>query len=70
MLIGVPLQTAEGETRVAVTALVGMLNPFDRDGLQRIATAGLTSFALCSACPRVVNRCCVLRPRPTSLPIR
>ena len=24
-------------------AIVGMLNPFDRDGLQRLATAGLTS---------------------------
>ena len=32
-------------------ALVGMLNPFDRDGLQRLATAGLTSFAL-EAAPR------------------
>jgi NAD(P) transhydrogenase subunit alpha len=26
-------------------ALVGMLNPFDKDGLQALATAGLTSFA-------------------------
>ena len=28
------------------TAVVGMLNPFDAEGLQRLATAGLTSFAL------------------------
>ena len=33
------------------TALVGMLNPFDRDGLQALAGAGLTSFAL-EAAPR------------------
>jgi len=36
------------------TALVGMLNPFDRDGLQRIAAAGLTSFAL-EAAPRTTR---------------
>ena len=122
MLIGVPLETAAGETRVAVTpetakklaaqghtirvqsgagvaasvtdaayeaagaeitdragafaadlvlkvrspsddelllmktgaALVGMLNPFDKDGLQRLATAGLTSFAL-EAAPRTTR---------------
>jgi H+-translocating NAD(P) transhydrogenase subunit alpha len=122
MLIGVPLETAAGETRVAVTpetakklksqghtlriqsgaglnasvtdeayvavgaditdaagalgcdlvlkvrrpgaqeltvmksgaALVGMLNPFDRDGLQQLATAGLTSFAL-EAAPRTTR---------------
>ncbi len=122
MLIGVPLETAAGETRVAVTpetakklkaqghtlrvqagaglkasatdeayaaagaettdaagafgcdlvlkvrppaatelalmksgaALVGMLNPFDRDGLQRLAGAGLTSFAL-EAAPRTTR---------------
>ena len=122
MLIGVPLETAAGETRVAVTpetakklkaqghtirvqsgagvaasvtdaayelagaeitdragalgadlvlkvrspnadeltamksgaALVGMLNPFDRDGLQRLASAGLTSFAL-EAAPRTTR---------------
>jgi NAD(P) transhydrogenase subunit alpha len=33
------------------TTLVGMLNPFDAEGLQRLATAGLTSFAL-EAAPR------------------
>ena len=122
MLIGVPLETAAGETRVAVTpetakklksqghtvrlqagagiaasatdeaytavgaeitdaagafgcelvlkvrapseaelalhkpgsALVGMLNPFDACGLQRLAAAGLTSFAL-EAAPRTTR---------------
>jgi H+-translocating NAD(P) transhydrogenase subunit alpha len=34
--------------------LVGMLNPFDRDGLARLATAGLTSFAL-EAAPRTTR---------------
>ncbi|MFZ2649401.1 MAG: Re/Si-specific NAD(P)(+) transhydrogenase subunit alpha [Burkholderiaceae bacterium] len=33
------------------TALVGMLNPFDKDGLTQLAGAGLTSFAL-EAAPR------------------
>jgi NAD(P) transhydrogenase subunit alpha len=36
------------------TVLVGMLNPFDRDGLQRLAAAGLTSFAL-EAAPRTTR---------------
>jgi NAD(P) transhydrogenase subunit alpha len=36
------------------SALVGMLNPFDRDGLQRLAEAGLTSFAL-EAAPRTTR---------------
>ena len=36
------------------TALVGMLNPFDRDGLQALAAAGLTSFAL-EAAPRTTR---------------
>ena len=35
-------------------ALVGMLNPFDRDGLTAMATAGLTSFAL-EAAPRTTR---------------
>jgi NAD(P) transhydrogenase subunit alpha len=35
-------------------ALVGMLNPFDRPGLERIAAAGLTSFAL-EAAPRTTR---------------
>ena len=34
--------------------LVGMLNPFDAAGLQRLATAGLTSFAL-EAAPRTTR---------------
>jgi len=34
--------------------LVGMLNPFDRDGLHRIAGAGVTSFAL-EAAPRTTR---------------
>jgi NAD(P) transhydrogenase subunit alpha len=36
------------------SALIGMLNPFDKDGLQRLATAGLTSFAL-EAAPRTTR---------------
>jgi H+-translocating NAD(P) transhydrogenase subunit alpha len=35
-------------------ALVGMLNPFDKDGLGRIAAAGITSFAL-EAAPRTTR---------------
>ena len=35
-------------------ALVGMLNPFDADGLKAIAAAGLTSFAL-EAAPRTTR---------------
>jgi len=36
------------------SALVGMLNPFDAEGLRRIAAAGLTSFAL-EAAPRTTR---------------
>jgi H+-translocating NAD(P) transhydrogenase subunit alpha len=36
------------------TALVGMLNPFDPDGLAKMAAAGLTSFAL-EAAPRTTR---------------
>ena len=36
------------------TALVGMLNPFDGEGLARLAAAGLTSFAL-EAAPRTTR---------------
>ena len=36
------------------TALVAMLNPFDRDGLAALAQAGLTSFAL-EAAPRTTR---------------
>ncbi len=35
-------------------AVVGMLNPFDREGLQALASAGLTSFAL-EAAPRTTR---------------
>ena len=38
----------------AGAALVGMLNPFDAAGLQRLASAGLTSFAL-EAAPRTTR---------------
>jgi NAD(P) transhydrogenase subunit alpha len=38
----------------AGAALVGMLNPFDASGLQRLAGAGLTSFAL-EAAPRTTR---------------
>ena len=38
----------------AGTTLVGMLNPFDAVGLQRLATAGLTGFAL-EAAPRTTR---------------
>ena len=36
------------------SALVGMLNPFDRDGLARLAGAGLSAFAL-EAAPRTTR---------------
>jgi len=36
------------------STLVGMLNPFDTDGLQRLAQAGLTAFAL-EAAPRTTR---------------
>jgi NAD(P) transhydrogenase subunit alpha len=36
------------------TTLVGMLNPFDAEGLKRLAEAGLTSFAL-EAAPRTTR---------------
>jgi len=35
-------------------SVVGMLNPFDREGLQRLADAGLTAFAL-EAAPRTTR---------------
>jgi len=38
----------------AGTVVVGMLNPFDAAGLQRLATAGLTAFAL-EAAPRTTR---------------
>ena len=36
------------------TVLIGMLNPFDAPGLQRLAAAGLTAFAL-EAAPRTTR---------------
>ncbi|WP_354401737.1 Re/Si-specific NAD(P)(+) transhydrogenase subunit alpha [Variovorax sp. OAS795] len=36
------------------TVVIGMLNPFDAPGLQRLATAGLTAFAL-EAAPRTTR---------------
>ena len=36
------------------TVVIGMLNPFDAAGLQRLATAGLTAFAL-EAAPRTTR---------------
>jgi NAD(P) transhydrogenase subunit alpha len=46
--------TAELPLLKSGSALVGMLNPFDAEGLQRLATAGLTSFAL-EAAPRTTR---------------
>ena len=45
-----PLASEIGLTRAA-SVLVGMLNPFDSEGLQRLANTGLTAFAL-EAAPR------------------
>ncbi len=48
--------TTEAETKMlkSGSALVGMLNPFEADGLQRLATAGVTGFAL-EAAPRTTR---------------
>ncbi len=45
---------AEAAAMKPGTYLVGMLNPFDAAGLQRLAAAGLTSFAL-EAAPRTTR---------------
>jgi H+-translocating NAD(P) transhydrogenase subunit alpha len=45
---------AEASLMKQGAALVGMLNPFDADGLQRLAGAGLTTFAL-EAAPRTTR---------------
>ena len=45
---------AEAASMQAGAFLVGMLNPFDAAGLQRLAAAGLTSFAL-EAAPRTTR---------------
>ncbi|MFM9879810.1 MAG: Re/Si-specific NAD(P)(+) transhydrogenase subunit alpha [Burkholderiaceae bacterium] len=47
-------QAAELALYQPSTALVGMLNPFDAAGLQALAAAGLTSFAL-EAAPRTTR---------------
>jgi H+-translocating NAD(P) transhydrogenase subunit alpha len=48
--------TTESEAKMLKTGstLVGMLNPFEADGLQRLATAGVTGFAL-EAAPRTTR---------------
>jgi NAD(P) transhydrogenase subunit alpha len=48
--------TTEAETKLlkSGSTLVGMLNPFEADGLQRLATAGVTGFAL-EAAPRTTR---------------
>lgn len=45
---------AETHLMTSGATLVGMLNPFDADGLQRLAGAGLTGFAL-EAAPRTTR---------------
>ncbi|CAN7478835.1 Re/Si-specific NAD(P)(+) transhydrogenase subunit alpha [Variovorax sp. LjRoot84] len=45
---------AEAALMKPATVVVGMLNPFDAAGLQRLATAGLTGFAL-EAAPRTTR---------------
>jgi NAD(P) transhydrogenase subunit alpha len=55
LLLKVRSPNAEELTLVkSGTALVGMLNPFDRAGLEQLAAAGLTSFAL-EAAPRTTR---------------
>lgn len=45
---------AEAALMKPATVVIGMLNPFDAPGLQRLATAGLTGFAL-EAAPRTTR---------------
>ncbi len=47
-------EAAELASMARGSTLVGMLNPFDRDSLQRLADAGLTAFAL-EAAPRTTR---------------
>ena len=49
-----PPQESELACKKSGTTLVGMLNPFDKDGLEKIAQTGLTSFAL-EAAPRTTR---------------
>ena len=48
--------TTDSETKMlkSGSTLVGMLNPFEADGLQRLAAAGITGFAL-EAAPRTTR---------------
>lgn len=48
-----PQESELGQLRPATT-LVGMLNPFDRPGLERLAAAGVTAYAL-EAAPRTTR---------------
>ena len=55
MVLKVRAPTADEVTQMkSGTALVGMLEPFDTEGLQRMADAGLTTFAL-EAAPRTTR---------------
>ena len=45
---------SEAKMMKSGSTLVGMLNPFEADGLQRLATAGVTGFAL-EAAPRTTR---------------
>jgi H+-translocating NAD(P) transhydrogenase subunit alpha len=55
MVLKVTAPTSDELSRMkSGAALVGMLNPFDAEGLSRMASAGLTSFAL-EAAPRTTR---------------
>ncbi|MDO5624506.1 MAG: NAD(P) transhydrogenase subunit alpha [Pseudomonadota bacterium] len=55
MVLKVRLPSPDEATRMAPgTVLVGMLEPFNAEGLQRLAAAGLTAFAL-EAAPRTTR---------------
>ncbi len=51
--VRIPTQGEIAHMKAGAT-LVGMLNPFDAEGLQRLATAGLTAYAL-EAAPRTTR---------------
>lgn len=51
--VRVPQAQEVGQLKAGAT-LVGMLNPFDKDGLQRLASAGVTAYAL-EAAPRTTR---------------
>ena len=50
-------EPAEASHIKSGSTVVGMLEPFNADGLQRLATAGATGFAL-EAAPRTTRACC------------